>query len=336
MFRFFAAGGVRGLLPLPSGRRAVLICKIRKKNQNKGFPIVFFMIYNYLCSMENCKMSLRALFIFLLAGVALTACRNNKQEAAKPKTTAVYTQALKGDSTVYGLACEGCSDTAVVLLANGGGDPVSYNVFRANRLHRVLGRIKTGDLLAVVPNAHNKHVADVVIDLEQLKGIWCYIVMPTLRGRDLMTAQEEAQTLRAMSDSLKDIYFIPREYGFWLKRQWEATSVGYVQESSTLAEESPVEYPPLGWFVAWHIWNGKFVMTSGKPKYSGKDNTVVGYESIAYDTCTIDYLDDDSLVLSDRDGARSYYRKNDVNDLNKRAKAIADMRSKQALKETTE
>ena len=294
------------------------------------------MIYNYLCSMENCKMSLKALFIFLLACFAITACRNNKQETVKTDTKANYTQALKGDSTIYGLACEGFSDTAVVLLPNGGGDPVTYNILRANRRHRVLGRIKTGDWIAVVLNPTNKHVADVVIDLEQLKGIWCYIVMPQLRGHEAMTDQEQTQAMRAMSDSLKDLYFVPREYGFWLKRQWEATSVGYVQESSTLAEESPVEYPPLGWFVAWHIWNGKFVMTSGKPKYSGKDNTVVGYEHVAYDTCTIEYLDDDSLVLSDRDGARSYYRKNDVNDLNKRAKAIAAMRSKQALKETTE
>ena len=109
-----------------------------------------------------------------------------------------------------------------------------------------------------------------------------------------------------------------------------------MQESSTLAEESPVVYPPLGWFIAWHIWNGKFVMISGKPKYSGKDNTVVGYESVSYDTCSIDYLDDDSLVLTDREASRSYYRKNDINDVNRRAKAIAAMRSQKALEQTTE
>jgi serine phosphatase RsbU (regulator of sigma subunit) len=54
------------------------------------------------------------------------------------------------------------------------------------------------------------------------------------------------------------------------------------------------------------------------------------------DTCSIDYLDEDSLVLSSDGITRSYYRKNDVNDLNKKAKAIATMRNKQALKEATE
>ncbi len=281
-------------------------------------------------------MSVKTVFAFLLGVVAMTACHHNKKDTGKVQQTASYGQPLKGDSTIYGLACEGCSDTAVVLLPSDGSDPVSYNPVKANRQHRVLGRIKTGDWIAIVQNKADKHVADIVIDLDQLKGIWCYIVMPQLRDHETLTRQEQDRIVRAMSDSLKDIYFVPREYGFWLKRQWEATSVGYVQESSLLAEESPVVYPPLGWFISWHIWNGKFVMTSGKPKYTGKDNTVVGYQSIAYDTCTIDYLDDDSLVLSDRDGSRSYYRKNDINDINKRAKAIADMRSKQALKETTE
>ncbi len=281
-------------------------------------------------------MSAKTLFVFLLAAVAFTACRHDKKDAAKVRQTVSCGQPLKGDSTIYGLACEGCSDTAVVLLPGDGSDPVYYNTVKANRQHRVLGRIKTGDWIAVVLNKTDRHVADIVINLDQLKGIWCYIVMPQLRDHDSMTVQEQDRVVRAMPDSLKDLYFVPREYGFWLKRQWEATSVGYVQESSLLAEESPVVYPPLGWFISWHIWNGKFVMTSGKPKYEGKDNRVVGYQSIAYDTCTIDYLDDDSLVLSDRDGSRSYYRKNDINDINKRAKAIADMRSKQALKETTE
>ena len=281
-------------------------------------------------------MNVKTLFIFLLAAFAMTACHDDKKPAAHQQPSAGYDQPLKGDSTIYGLACEGCSDSVVVLLPGDGSNPVTYNTIKANRRHRVLGRIKTGDWIAVVLNKNNRHEADIVIDLDQLKGIWCYIVMPQLRDYESMTSQEQARVVREMPDSLKDIYFVPREYGFWLKRQWEATSVGYVQESSTLAEESPVVYPPLGWFIAWHIWNGKFVMTSGKPKYTGKYNTVVGYQSVAFDTCTIEYLDDDSLVLSDRDGARSYYRKNDINDINKRAKAIAEMRSKQALKETTE
>lgn len=188
-------------------------------------------------------MNVKTLFIFLLAAFAMTACHDDKKPAAHQQPSGGYDQPLKGDSTIYGLACEGCSDSVVVLLPGDGSNPVTYNTIKANRRHRVLGRIKTGDWIAVVLNKNNRHEADIVIDLDQLKGIWCYIVMPQLRDHESMTSQEQARVVREMPDSLKDIYFVPREYGFWLKRQWEATSVGYVQESSTLAEESPVVYP---------------------------------------------------------------------------------------------
>lgn len=41
-------------------------------------------------------------------------------------------------------------------------------------------------------------------------------------------------------------------------------------------------------------------------------------------------------MLTDREASRSYYRKNDINDVNRRAKAIAAMRSQKALEQTTE
>ena len=165
-------------------------------------------------------MNVKILFVSLLAALALTACHEEKKPVEKVQQLPSYDQPLKGDSTIYGLACEGCSDTVVVLLPNDGSDPVTYNILKASRQHRVLGRIKTGDWIGVVLNKTNKHEADIVIDLDQLKGIWCYIVMPQLRGHETMTKQEQAQAMRQMSDSLKNMYFIPREYGFWLKRQW--------------------------------------------------------------------------------------------------------------------
>ena len=43
----------------------------------------------------------------------------------------------------------------------------------------------------------------------------------------------------------------------------------------------------------------------------------------------------DSLVLTSGGVTRSYYRKNNIEDLNKKAKAIASMQAKKALKEAT-
>lgn len=242
---------------------------------------------------------------------------------------------LSGDSTIYGLACEGCSDSTIVLLPNDGSDPVHYDIIDATRNHQVLGKISTGDWIGIVRNKQDHHVADIVVNLDQLKGIWCYIVMPTMRDTSSMSPRMQQRFLREMPDSVKQTFLIPREYGFWLKRQWEASSVGYVQQVSTLADESPVVYPPLGYFIKWHILNGKFVMISGKPIYD-KNNKVTGYSQMSNDTCSIDYLDEDSLVLTDRDGSRSYYRKNDINEVNKKAQAIANRRTQEALKKTAE
>ena len=275
------------------------------------------MIYNYLCTQKVTLSMMRAktLITVTLAAGLFGACNSDK--ATTDNSTIQVESELKitGDKTVYGLACEGCNDSTILLLPNDGSDPVKYDIIDATRNHKVRGKIKTGDWICLLTNKHDKHVADFVMDLDQLRGIWCYIVMPKMRDYTKM-------------------FLIPREYGFWLKRQWQAQSVGYVRESSTLAEESPVVYPQLGYYVAWGIWNGKIIIARGIPKFS--DNGQVSVTNMVNDTCDVDYLDTDSLVLSSDGVSRSYYRKNDINDVNKRANAIAAMRSKQALQQTTE
>ena len=267
------------------------------------------------------------------AALGLAACQpspDNDKHGATPASQQVFV----GDHVAYGLACEGSSDSVVVVLPTDGSDPITYDIIDAKRKGKVLGNIRTGDRIGLVLNAKDKKVADLVLDLDQLKGIWCYIVMPKMRDYDKMSPRLQARMMRDMPDSLKQTFLIPREYGFWLKRHGEAQSVGYVQETSTLAGESPVVYPPLGYFTAWHIWNGQLVITSGTPSWD--NNGTVTLTKPVNDTCSVDYLDEDSLVLSSDGITRSYYRKNDVNDLNKKAKAIAAMRNKQALKDATE
>lgn len=279
-------------------------------------------------------MKMKTIIALAIAIVTLAACGNSTEPTSQEQKGHTNDELrLKGDNTVYGLACEGTGDSTIVLLPNNGGDPVSYSCIEAKRRGKVVGTIKTGDWIGVVLNAKDKRKADFVVDLDQLKGIWCYIVMPKMRDYATMSKKMQQRMMNEMSDSLKETFLIPREYGFWVKRQWQAQSVGYVQEASTLADESPVVYPPLGYFTAWHIWNGKFVITSGTPSFK-KDGTP-SVSNLRNDTCSIDYLDDDSLVLSSDGISRSYYKKSNINDVNVKAKAIAAMRSKEALKETT-
>lgn len=294
------------------------------------------MIYNYLCTQKVTLSMMRAkiLITVTLAAGLLGACSSDK--ATKDDSNIQLESELKitGDKTVYGLACEGCNDSTILLLPYDGSDPVKYDIIDATRNHKVRGKIKTGDWICLLTNKSDKHVADFVMDLDQLRGIWCYIVMPKMRDYTKMSKRLQARMMENMSDSMKETFLIPREYGFWLKRQWQAQSVGYVRESSTLAEESPVVYPQLGYYVAWGIWNGKIIIARGIPKFS--DTGQVTVTNMVNDTCDVDYLDADSLVLSSDGESRSYYRKNDINDVNKRANAIAAMRSKQALQQATE
>lgn len=277
-------------------------------------------------------MSHKLVFIFCLffsSLVALVSCNTKEmKDAEKP----AYTVRLQGDNAVYGLACDGCNDTIVVVLPEDNSDPVTYNIMEAKRRKRVLGKVQIGDRLCIVLNKKNKKKADVVVDIDKLAGIWCYIVMPKMRDAGQMSAKAQARMMNNMSDSLKETYLIPREYGFYLKRDWIASSVGYVDDNNALAQESPVEYPPLGYFTAWHLWNGMLVITSGTP--SSKNNGQIDVKSLQNDTCSIDYLYGDSLVLSSDGVSRSYYRKENINDVNRRAQAVANELKKKALKET--
>ncbi|MGM9708143.1 MAG: hypothetical protein ACI3ZB_00845 [Prevotella sp.] len=243
---------------------------------------------------------------------------------------------LKGDMTVYGLACEGCSDSVIVLLPNDGRDPVRYDIIDAMRNGKVLGKPKVGDWMGLVVNSEDSTVADIAIDLDQLKGTWCYIVMPKMRDYEKMSKRMQERMERNMPDSVKATYMIPREYGFSLKRQWTASSVGYVREQSSLADESPVVYPQLSYFTEWHIWNGKLVMTSGTPDLESIDKEgSLKLKDVRLDTCDIVYLRDDSLVLASDGVQRSYYRQSAENNINKKAQQMIEKLTKEALQATT-
>lgn len=283
------------------------------------------MIYNYLCRQNSAYMKPYLLITFTLFSLLFAACGKKNDVHLGSKTEAQdEEQPLKGDSTIYGLACEGCTDSVVVLLPQDGSDPVTYNIIAAKRNGKVLGKMKVGDWIGVVLDQHNKRVARLVVDLDELQGIWCYVVMPQLRD----SANIE------ITDSVRNIYFIPREYGFWLKRQWNAQSVGYVSEQTSLEDASPVTYPRLLFYTNWRIWNGKLIVISGDIKMN-KDNSNYTIVNPRNDTCDIDYLGNDSLVLSSDGESRSYYRKDNVRDINVKARRIAEQLRQKALAETT-
>ena len=86
----------------------------------------------------------------------MAACVQKETEKPLPEPTSEgklnREQLLEGDSTIYGLACEGCSDSVVILLPGDGSDPVTYNIIDAHRHNRVMGRLKVGDWIGLMRN----------------------------------------------------------------------------------------------------------------------------------------------------------------------------------------
>ena len=265
----------------------------------------------------------------------MAACVQKESEKPLPEPTSEgklnREQLLEGDSTIYGLACEGCNDSVVILLPGDGSDPSTYNIIDAHRHNRVMGRLKVGDWIGLMRNPTDSTVADFVLNLDELKGTWCYVVMPKWRDATNMTPQAQAILEESMPDSVKKEFFVPREYGFSLKRQWTAQSVGYVRKSP-LEDQSPVVYPRLLYFTEWHILNCRLVMTSRE--YQKKDDSeemeLAGYRN---DTCDVVFLSGDSLVLASDGESRGYYRRNNVADINKEARQKAAEQQKRALQE---
>ena len=265
----------------------------------------------------------------------MAACVQKETEKPLPDPTSEgklnREQLLEGDSTIYGLACEGCNDSVVILLPGDGSDPVTYNIIDAHRHNRVMGRLKVGDWIGLMRNPTDSTVADFVLNLDELKGTWCYVVMPKWRDATNMTPQAQAILEESMPDSVKKEFFVPREYGFSLKRQWTAQSVGYVRKSP-LEDQSPVVYPRLLYFTEWHILNCRLVMTSRE--YLKKDDSeemeLAGYRN---DTCDVVFLSGDSLVLASDGESRGYYRRTNVADINKEARQKAAEQQKRALQE---
>ncbi len=241
-----------------------------------------------------------------LAVLLMMACGHSKFNSETAVNDSISTeQNLPGDSTVYGLACDGCNDTILVFLSRKGGDPDTFNILNASRHHHVIGRPKIGDKLAIVVNRQDSCVADLVIDLEELKGQWCYMVQPKPRRQAGMPAMPKKHK-DTEEDSLFRKMMEPREYGVELKSDYIARPIGMVY-AMTSDEEAPVVFPPLKKYREWHIFNGQLVLHETARDTSG---TVSITNS---DTAQFVMLRRDTLVLQFPDGSQQgYYRKTET------------------------
>lgn len=254
-----------------------------------------------------------ASLLLMLAAVVLTmsvtACGGQGKDKGAQEDTDTSKIAkevrLPGDSTVYGLACEGCTDSVLVLLPHDDSDPVTYNIILAMRNRRVIGRPQIGDNIAVVVNGEDSTVADMVVDMDELKGTWVNAVMPTLRKHAPMPGAKMKPSPEM--DSLLQTLMVPREQGFRILKQNQMEPVGMQMKTTSLTGESPVEYPEVKFYKEWYMLNGKLVLTEGTIDMGNKKKVK---RRPVRDTVEIVFMMRDSLQLRYSDGSvKGYYRK---------------------------
>ncbi len=242
----------------------------------------------------------------VIAALAFAGCGGNKGQD-KGKGKAVTEVRLNGDSTFYGLACEGCTDSVIVVLPSDDSDPVTFNVISAMRNRKVFGKPKIGDMLAVVVNKENKKKADMVIDLEELKGTWVYLSMPKMRkhapmgGKPMAAPKPDPER-----DSMMKALMVPIEQGFNIKKNNTMEPVGMHLGANTSTEDNPVEYPQVKYYKEWNILNGKLVLTEGTVEIGRRRRKKA---RPARDTVDIVLMMKDSLQLKFKNGIKAYYRK---------------------------
>ena len=267
-------------------------------------------------------------YSFLAVAALLLACISCSK---KPKATDSAltnqidaTSMIKGDSMIYGLACEGSNDSVIIVYPFDGGDPVRYKCFNAFRENRIIGKPEIGDWIGLMLDPEEKNTATMIINLDELKATWTYPVMPTFKDLQHMSKKMqkrmEAQMIANMSDSLKETYLIPREYGFSLKRNHVAQSVGYIRNSSSIDEESPVEYPAVKNYSQWFMWNGKLILVSSDRNMGNTQKK----PKIVFDTLSFVSMTQDSLILMNHGKRIGFHRKSSAISANAQAQKKAE------------
>ena len=247
----------------------------------------------------------KAVILLAIGAILTIACSSKKQHPMHSATEAISLfKNLEGDSALYGLACDGCTDSVLVFLPYSGGDPDTFDIIDAFQQRRIYGRLHIGDEVAVILNPEDSAEAVKVFNMEELKGTWCYMVSPTMRHIDNMPRRMQRRMMERIPDSIKEQMLVPREYSLRLKRDNTVqVRVGQYRQTTT-DDMSPVEYPKAKRYTEWHLYNGHLIL---------KADTIAGFsqegDKPETDTVTIELLFNDSLVLRFPDHTQSYYRK---------------------------
>ena len=230
------------------------------------------------------------------------------------------TPEIVGDSMLYGLSCDGTSDSVIVIWPFH-GEPITINTIDAKENHRIIGKPEIGDWVGVMRDPEDSTEATMVVNLDELKVTWTYPVMPVMKELQNMSRRAQRRMMAHIDDSIKNNFMIAREYGFTLKRSHVARAVGRIMRSNSLEDDSPVIYPEVKNYMKWYMLNGRLVLISG-------DNVMHGSaepqkQTFSMDTLDLISLSEDSLVLMQHGVRYGFHRKLNAMEANKEAQQKA-------------
>ena len=285
-------------------------------------------------------MKIKYLFFATFAGIlTMVSCGKKNEPVANIGTQIDVSKQIVGDSMIYGLACEGTSDSNIVVYPFNGGDPIKYSCIDAHKRHRIIGHPEIGDRVGLVLDKEDTTVATMVVNLDQLKGTWTYTVMPTFKDfkhlSKRMQKKMESTLIEQMPDSERALYMVPREYGFSLKRSHNAEPVGRIRHNVGVDEDSPVEYPEVKHYAQWFSWNGRLILVSGRREPQVEGNQKPKPQKVTFDTLDYVMMTNDTLVLMHNGVIQGYHRKSNALTANEHANkkaAEADKKAAENLK----
>lgn len=240
-----------------------------------------------------------AIILFVLTTIFVLSCGQQKKDNSVPFIDSTLIS-LPGDSALYGLACEGSSDTLLILLTNVNANPDTFNMLEAVINRQIFGRPTAGDKLAVLLSPDSGRFVQKVINMERLKGTWCYMVTPTLRRRAGVSDEKRQHILDHMPDSLRKKWMVPKEFGFQFKANYECMPIGERIENE---KNNPFVYEKPKRYREWRLQNGRLLLTAHLRDSTGNNQKTIT------DTADLVRLSRDTLVLEFSEGERTYYRK---------------------------
>lgn len=247
---------------------------------------------------------MKKMLFFAINAVLMTACGSKQPTKDKVPNDAISMyKSMPGDSALYGLACDGCTDSILVFLPYSGGDPDTFDIINCRQQHRLYGRPHIGDALAVMVNPENRREASCIINIGTLVGQWCYMAEPTLHTIDGKTPP--------VPDSILKKIMIPVEYSLKLKADYTATMRGGNRNNMNKNgnAQSLADYPEIHRYTDWYPFNGLLILHADTIGGFSKED-----EKPVTDTAEIVLLRRDSLVLRIGGKEQSYYRKKeDIN-----------------------